>query len=178
MNKFYAFTFPTPIGLMMAVADNDFLFELEFHESELTLNETPILEKKWKATFTLEPNVIIKKVMKQLEEYFNGTRITFDIPLRPKGTSFQQEVWTAIQQITFGQTRTYMMQAKAMNNPLGIRAIAKANGANTIAIIIPCHRIIGSNGKLVGYAWGLHRKQFLLEHEALHNPQGSQQKLF
>ncbi|WP_345952552.1 methylated-DNA--[protein]-cysteine S-methyltransferase [Mucilaginibacter sp. PAMB04168] len=107
-----------------------------------------------------------QSAIKQLDEYFEGKRLSFDLPLKPEGTTFQQLVWQQLQAIPYGKCITYLHQARLMNNPLAIRAIAAANGKNKIWIVVPCHRVIGSSGKLTGYAGGLWRKKWLLEHEA------------
>lgn len=106
-----------------------------------------------------------KKVKKQLKEYFNGTRREFDIPLSFHGTEFQEKVWTALSSIPFGTTCSYKYIAELVDNPKGVRAVGNANNKNPICIIIPCHRVIGSNNKLVGYGGGIVRKQALIEHE-------------
>lgn len=101
----------------------------------------------------------------QLEEYFKGRRVTFDLPLAPRGTDFQQKIWAALRQIPFGETASYLEIAQAVNNPKAVRAVGAANGRNPISIIVPCHRVIGSDGSLTGYAYGLARKEWLLKHE-------------
>ena len=111
-------------------------------------------------------SVKIQRVKKQFEEYFNGTRKTFDIPLSPEGTEFQKKVWTELLNIPYGETTTYQQMANKLGDPKVIRAAASANGKNPISIVIPCHRVIGSDGSLTGYAGGLHRKKWLLEHES------------
>lgn len=116
----------------------------------------------------------LQKCVQQLDEYFSGTRTAFDLKLNPQGTNFQQQVWNELQQISFGKTRTYLEQSKKLGNPKAIRAVAAANGKNPIWIVIPCHRVIGSDGSLIGYAGGLWRKKWLLAHE---NP-SKQQSLF
>ncbi|WP_413664874.1 methylated-DNA--[protein]-cysteine S-methyltransferase [Microbulbifer sp. CNSA002] len=98
----------------------------------------------------------------QLREYIAGQRKSFDLPLAPKGTEFQRRVWDALLQIPFGETRSYSQQAQWLDQPRAIRAVARANGANPIAIVIPCHRVIGANGSLTGYAGGLSLKARLL----------------
>ena len=103
----------------------------------------------------------------QLNDYFTGKRTTFDVTLATHGTAFQQAVWQALTEVPFGQTQSYSDIAHALNNPKAVRAVGAANGKNPISIIVPCHRIIGANGKLTGYAGGLERKQWLLEHEGL-----------
>ena len=101
----------------------------------------------------------------QLIEYFNGQRRVFDLPLDQPGTVFQQEVWSSLMRIEFGKTVSYMQQAIYCGDPKAIRAVAAANGKNDVAIIVPCHRVIGTNRSLTGYAGGLWRKRWLLEHE-------------
>lgn len=107
----------------------------------------------------------LKAAAKQLKEYFAGDRKEFDLPLTPIGTEFQQRVWKELGSIPWGETTSYMKLAETVGNRLTIRAVGGANGKNPIAIIIPCHRVIGADGKLTGYAGGLWRKQWLLEHE-------------
>ncbi len=116
----------------------------------------------------------IKNTVKQLTEYFEGTRTQFNLKLSPVGTEFQKRVWKELQEILFGKTTSYQKMANQLGDPKVIRAAASANGKNPIAIIIPCHRVIGSDGSLTGYAGGLHRKKWLLDHE---NPV-KQQSLF
>ncbi len=108
----------------------------------------------------------IENTVKQFEEYFEGKRTQFDLKLAPEGTEFQKKVWKQLQEIQFGKTMTYQQMANQLGNPKVIRAAASANGKNPISIIIPCHRVIGSDGSLTGYAGGLHRKKWLLEHES------------
>jgi len=112
-----------------------------------------------------EETPLILQCKKQLEEYFAGERKAFDLPLAPKGTAFQQKVWKALTEIPYGETRTYGEIAAAVGNPKGARAVGMANNKNPIGIIIPCHRVVGANGKLVGYAGGMEKKAFLLELE-------------
>ena len=109
--------------------------------------------------------LLLKKCCKQLDEYFSGKRKTFDVPLDAKGTKFQKQVWRELQKIPFGKTLSYGDIAKKIKNPKASRAVGGANNKNPIAIVVPCHRVIGANGKLVGYAGGLHRKAWLLKHE-------------
>lgn len=105
-------------------------------------------------------------VREQLDEYFAGERTEFSLPLDPSGTEFQQRVWDALRTIPYGQTWSYMELAQTLGNPLAIRAVAAANGKNPISIIVPCHRVVGSDGSLTGFAGGLDRKRFLLEQES------------
>ena len=115
-----------------------------------------------------------QEAVKQLNEYFEGNRTDFDFKLNPKGTEFQQRVWRGLLQIPYGKTRTYLEQSKILGDVKAIRAVASANGKNPLWIVVPCHRVIGSDGSLTGYAGGLWRKKWLLEHE---NPT-AQQSLF
>ncbi|MFY7671233.1 methylated-DNA--[protein]-cysteine S-methyltransferase [Tenacibaculum sp. MEBiC06402] len=108
----------------------------------------------------------LKKCIQQLDEYFKGKRKEFALTLRPKGTAFQGKVWTELLKVPFGKTRSYLEQSKKLGDVKAIRAVASANGKNPISIIIPCHRIIGSDGSLTGYAGGVWRKKWLLEHES------------
>jgi methylated-DNA-[protein]-cysteine S-methyltransferase len=119
-------------------------------------------------SYLQEETELILECRNQLEEYFAGKRMTFDLPLAPKGTAFQQKVWSALQEIPYGEVCTYKDIAAAVGNPKGCQAVGGANGKNPIAIIIPCHRVIGKNGTLVGYAGGMENKKFLLELEKSH----------
>ena len=117
------------------------------------------------ADFTMASSAVIEQTVNQLDDYFAGHLTTFNIPLHPVGTDFQHRVWKALLDIPFGQTRSYMEIAKSIGNPQGVRAVAQAIGANGIGIIIPCHRVIGSNHSLTGFAGGLDKKQLLLQLE-------------
>ena len=117
---------------------------------------------------------ILQNAVSQLNEYFEGKRLNFDLKLNPKGTDFQKKVWKGLLQIPYGKTRTYLEQSKVLGDVKAIRAVASANGKNPLWIVVPCHRVIGSDGSLTGYAGGLWRKKWLLEHE---NPT-MQQSLF
>jgi len=112
---------------------------------------------------------------RQLGEYFAGTRTAFDLQLEPRGTEFQQKVWALLREIPYGETISYAQLADRYGDPRAIRAVAAANGKNPIGIIVPCHRVIGSDGSLTGYAGGLERKRFLLD---LENPQPAEATLF
>ncbi|WP_202702624.1 methylated-DNA--[protein]-cysteine S-methyltransferase [Flavobacterium sp. UGB4466] len=117
---------------------------------------------------------VLEKAVSQLQEYFDGKRTDFDLKLNPKGTDFQQKVWKSLLEIPYGKTISYMDQTKKLGDLKAIRAVASANGKNPLWIVVPCHRVIGTNGSLTGYAGGLSRKKWLLEHE---NP-STQQSLF
>lgn len=111
------------------------------------------------------PHPLIERCKTQLEEYFEGRRHTFDVPLAPQGTAFQQRVWLRLRDVPFGETCSYATISRGIGCPKSHRAVGAANGRNPLAIIVPCHRVIGSNGQLTGYAGGLERKQWLLQHE-------------
>ncbi|CAM2864907.1 methylated-DNA--[protein]-cysteine S-methyltransferase [Flavobacterium frigoris] len=117
---------------------------------------------------------VLQEAVEQLNEYFEGKRNDFSFKMNPKGTEFQQKVWKSLLEIPYGKTRTYLEQSKILGDVKAIRAVASANGKNPLWIVVPCHRVIGSDGSLTGYAGGLWRKKWLLEHE---NPT-MQQSLF
>lgn len=108
---------------------------------------------------------VLQQAVAQLTAYFAGSLKHFDLPLEPIGTEFQKQVWEKLALVPFGSTQSYADIARAINNPKGVRAVGLANSKNPIAIVVPCHRVIGSNGKLTGYAGGLERKEWLLKHE-------------
>ena len=148
------------------IATNQFTFK-ESHErrpdTTLFINGLPVVTFEFKDASN--PNVSIQNAYQQLKEYFQGERQTFQLPLAPKGTPFQQKVWNTLQIIPYGKTWSYLQMAKAIGNPKACRAVGMANHRNPIGIIIPCHRVIGSNGDLVGYASGLDMKRYLLNLE-------------
>lgn len=128
------------------------------------LNAIQFLDEDPKSEFS-DSNPIIEQTIAELSEYFDGNRNEFSIPLKPEGSEFQQTVWEQLQEIPYGQTTTYGKLAKKLGDPNKVRAVGKANGQNPIPIIIPCHRVIGADNSLVGYAGGISRKQYLLKHE-------------
>jgi len=158
----------TPLGPMLAGAVDEGICLLEFTDRRML--ETQIERIKRLLNAELMPGQIkhFEELDKQLKEYFEGKRKKFDLPLVIDGTAFQQKVWKELLKIPFGETRSYQEQALALGNPEAIRAVARANGDNRISIIIPCHRVIGKNGRLVGYGGGMWRKQFLLNLEKGH----------
>lgn len=135
---------------------------LEVRCTERGLRSVNFVEEK---KFEENPNDINQWAINQLSEYFEGKRTCFDLPFDLEGTDFQKRVWAELLNIPFGKTRPYMEQSKALGDVKAIRAVASANGQNKIAIIIPCHRVIGSDGSLTGYAGGLQRKKWLLDFE-------------
>ncbi|MCC5825454.1 methylated-DNA--[protein]-cysteine S-methyltransferase [Alkalimonas sp.] len=110
-------------------------------------------------------SALLEEAAEQLESYFHGSLQTFSLPLAPAGTAFQQQVWQALKTIPFGETCSYQQIAHAIGNPKAVRAVGMANSRNPVAIVIPCHRVIGANGQLTGYAGGLDKKAWLLQHE-------------
>lgn len=123
------------------------------------------LQKSLQVDYLEENTLILEETKKQLTQYFNKERTEFDIPLLFVGTDFQKKVWNGLLEIPFGKTETYLGLSRILGNEKAIRAVATANGANAISILVPCHRIIGSDGKLVGYAGGLPTKKKLLQLE-------------
>ena len=143
--------YKSPIGILRITEEDDFITSIYAldEEYEVSPPETALL----------------KEAIKQLDEYFSGTRKNFDLPLKQQGSDFQQGVWEELSRIGYGKTISYLQQSKFLNNPLGIRAIASANGKNHLLIVVPCHRVIGTDGSLTGFGCGVWRKKWLLEHE-------------
>jgi AraC family transcriptional regulator of adaptative response/methylated-DNA-[protein]-cysteine methyltransferase len=155
----------TPIGEMVAGATKDGICLLEFSDRKSLSSQINEITVLLETTTGNGSNKHLRMLKKQLKEYFRGKRKEFSLHLLTPGTEFQQAVWKELLKIPFGSTRTYQEQADLLKNPLSVRAVAQANGANRLAIIIPCHRVIGSDGHLVGYGGGLERKKWLLDHE-------------
>jgi AraC family transcriptional regulator of adaptative response/methylated-DNA-[protein]-cysteine methyltransferase len=155
----------TPIGEMIAGATEEGICLLEFSDRKTLPEEYNDLKKLLNTNVEDGENKHSKTLKKQLREYFQGRRKEFTISLITPGSTFQQTVWKELQSIPFGSTRSYHEQSVKLGNPDSIRAVANANGMNRIAILIPCHRVIGSDGRLVGYGGGLSRKKWLLDHE-------------
>ncbi len=142
----------TPLGSMQISADEHAVKSIYFVE-----------EQRQRAS---KPNTMTDLAVQQLNEYFNNKRQSFDLPVAPEGTAFQQEVWQALLTIEHGKTCSYSDIAGLINKPKAMRAVGAANGRNPLTIVVPCHRVIGRNGALTGYAFGLERKVWLLEHES------------
>lgn len=155
----------TPLGPMLAGATPHGLCLLEFVNRIRLEKEIDDLRTLLKATIASGRNEYSDQVETELGEYFQGLRKTFSVPLYTPGNDFTQAVWQSLRHIPYGQTCTYKEQAERMNNPKAIRAIASTNGRNRLAIIIPCHRVIGSNGTMTGYAAGTDKKKWLLRFE-------------
>lgn len=166
---FIASHLQTPLGAMLAVTDDQYLYILKFTDQNNLQKSITSLEKTIGAKIIKSTNKLIKKIDRELTAYFNGTLQNFSIPTQLLGTPFQQKSWDALTQIPYGATTNYRKQAIVVGNPKAYRAVANANRNNPIAIIIPCHRIIKSNGDLCGYNGGIERKQALLDLEKQDN---------
>ena len=151
MSDFYRFYQHPKLGWLKIEGTQDAITGINF------LDEAP--------TQPENSSAVVDEAVKQLEEYFNGQRKSFELPLAFTGTDFQKSVWEILQTVPFGATSTYGQIAHQLNNPKSVRAVGQANGKNPISIVVPCHRIVGSNGKLTGYGGGLWRKKWLLAHE-------------
>lgn len=141
----------TPLGYAELVGDENGIVSITVFDEERSEDVVP---------------EVLEDAVHQLQEYFEGKREQFDLNLNPQGTDFQKRVWDALLNIPFGKTTSYLELSKELGDVKAIRAVASANGKNPLWIVVPCHRVIGSNGDLTGYAGGLHRKKWLLEHES------------
>lgn len=152
MSEIYTTYYQSPVGVMEIKGTDSYIVSVLFVEQ---IGETGA-----------EVPPLLPMCVQQFEEYFAGTRQAFSVPVQQTGTEFQQRVWSALRTIEFGQTFSYLDIALSIGDVKSVRAVGNANGKNKVNIIVPCHRVIGSNGKLVGYGGGLWRKQHLLAHEA------------
>jgi AraC family transcriptional regulator of adaptative response/methylated-DNA-[protein]-cysteine methyltransferase len=155
----------TPLGIMIACANENGICMLEFSDRKSLTKELEEISRFFKANIVQGENPHFRILEKELDEYFEGKRLDFTVPLSPVGTDFQKKVWEILRTIPYGTTKSYAQQADILGNPKAVRAVANANGLNKISIIIPCHRVIGTNGTLTGYGGGIWRKQKLLELE-------------
>lgn len=165
MNQINRQYYKTPYGELILGSYDEKLCMCDWRYRKMRSTIDNRLKKWLQAEFVEEDDVVLKAARQQLDEYFNGKRTVFDIPLLMVGTEFQKSVWNALIQTPFGTSLSYLELAEKINNKKAVRAVASANGANAISIFIPCHRIIGSNGELVGYAGGLQAKKKLLKLE-------------
>ncbi len=168
----------TELGIMIAGAVEEGICLLEFSDRRMLKAEYKDLARYFNTTIEEGDSRHFKTLMTQLREYFEGRRKEFSLPLLTPGSDFQQSVWKELINIPYGTTRTYLEQAIALGKPESIRAVANANGMNRVAIIIPCHRVIGSDGHLTGYGGGLERKKWLLDHEKKHSGKAFDLSLF
>jgi methylated-DNA-[protein]-cysteine S-methyltransferase len=166
MNQINIKYYKTKIGELILGSYNKKLCILDFRYRKMRTTIDNRIKNWLKAEFINQNDEILEKTKKQLDEYFNGNRKIFNIPLLLIGTDFQKNVWNMLIKVPYGTTSTYLQLAKNIDNEKAVRAVANANGANAIGIIIPCHRIIGSDGRLVGYGGGLTVKKYLLELES------------
>lgn len=155
----------TPIGVLIACFYDGECCLLEFMDRRALETELLFLKKKFKANLKKRTTALSRQLGEELREYFTGNRQRFTIPVARIGTDFQLKAWDALKEIPYGTTRSYKGQADHLGRSTAVRAVANANGKNRVCILIPCHRVIGDNGDLRGYAGGLDRKQFLLELE-------------
>jgi methylated-DNA-[protein]-cysteine S-methyltransferase len=168
--KTYFSKMDSPIGELLLVGDGTSLTQLLMLNQKYYGSET---QQDW-----LRDDAIFRAAREQLQAYFAGELRVFDLQLAPSGTAFQRRVWQALRDIPYGQTESYGALAKRINSPKASRAVGMANGHNPISIIVPCHRVIGSNGSLTGYGGGIERKHWLLEHEGYLNKSETQRGLF
>jgi AraC family transcriptional regulator of adaptative response/methylated-DNA-[protein]-cysteine methyltransferase len=163
----------TPLGRMLALADRQGLRLLEFVDRRGLENEIARLRRRLRCAVVPGANATLEATERQLRRYFAGERLEFDLPLVPVGSAFQQKVWAALGRIPAGATRSYAQIAAEVGRPGAPRAVGRANGSNTLSIVIPCHRVIGADGSLSGYGGGVWRKQRLLDHERAHAAQAT-----
>jgi AraC family transcriptional regulator of adaptative response/methylated-DNA-[protein]-cysteine methyltransferase len=155
----------TPLGPMLVGATDEALCLLEFVDRRALANQIKRIGSKLNAAFVPGANVLVERVADQVGDYFDGRRRDFHLPLAVAGTPFQKSVWKALRAIPYGETRSYKDLADSIGRPEAVRAVGNANGDNALAIVVPCHRVVGADGKLVGYGGGIWRKKRLLEME-------------
>ena len=158
----------TPLGPMLAGTTEDKVCLLEFTDRRMLETQLKRLRKYFNARMLPGLSPTGTALREELDAYFHGDLKAFSVPLDLRGTPFQLRVWKALQEVPYAETRSYAAQARSIEAPAAVRAVARANGDNRIAIIVPCHRIVGSDGSLTGYGGGVWRKQWLLEHEREH----------
>ncbi len=167
MNKISIQYFQSPYGELIIGSLGDELCLCDWRYRKMRESIDKRITRGLEAEYVIEKSFVIEQTIEQLEVYFAQKRTSFDIPLKLVGTDFQQLVWKELLKIPYGKTESYLGLSKKLNNPNAIRVVASANGANAISIIVPCHRIIGSKGELVGYAGGLSAKKRLLQLERI-----------
>lgn len=160
----------TPLGPMLAGAAEEGICLLEFVDRRMIETQIARLKKLFKAALVPGQGPFLDRLADELRRYFDGTLREFTVPLDLRGTPFQERVWRELRTIACGTTRSYGEQARRLGEPAAVRAVARANGDNRIAILIPCHRVVGADGSLTGYGGGLWRKRWLLDHERLQRP--------
>jgi len=155
-------TIQSPLGTLLAVVDDTGVRALEFVKADGPIRQLELMQRTLAAPLVRGDHPVLDRLRAQLAEYFAGERRVFDVPVRPKGTPFQERVWKALLDIPYGEVRSYIDLARALGNPKAVRAVGGANGSNPISIIVPCHRVIGADGAIVGYGGGVERKEWLL----------------
>ena len=160
-------TITTPLGDMVAIADDEALYMLQFAENRKLTAQIDRLKQQKKSNIETGLCTPLHQIEEELKKYFQGNLKEFSTPFCLLGTPFQQHVWTTLITIAYGTTCSYAHVAQTMGHPTSFRAVANGNGANQLAIMIPCHRVIHKNGLRGGYAGGIHRKEWLLRHERL-----------
>ena len=166
MNMLYTRTFETPLGKMVAFANQDALLLLDFEDSKYFDKHMDEISQGYGVIKTTS-NKVLKLLEKELKQYFKGKLTKFSVPVEFTGTDFQKKVWEELQNINFGEYRSYQSQADAMKRPKSVRAVANANSRNKLCLVVPCHRVIGKNLSLTGYAGGVERKATLLKLEGI-----------
>jgi len=154
MSNFITIDYSSPLGIMEITGTEEAIYDISFTD-------------KKQQTHPFQANIpaVLKMCYEELDDYFKGERRTFSVPYVYEGTEFQETVWHALTTVPYGETASYLDIARAVNREKAVRAVGSTNGKNKLSIIVPCHRIIGANGKLTGYASGLWRKKWLLAHE-------------
>lgn len=155
-------TIQSPLGTLLAAVDDSGVRALEFVKLDGPIRQLELMQRTLQAPLVRGEHPLLDRLREQLAGYFEGERRSFDLPLHPTGTPFQERVWKALLDIPYGEVRSYIDLARALGNPKAVRAVGGANGSNPISIIVPCHRVIGADGSIVGYGGGLERKEWLL----------------
>jgi methylated-DNA-[protein]-cysteine S-methyltransferase len=161
-------TMESPIGTLTLTAEGEVLTGVHMHDQRHAPVLSPVIERD---------DAALAPFVAQLQAYFAGELTDFELPIEPRGTEFQRRVWSSLQEISYGETISYGELARWVGNPKASRAVGLANGRNPVAIVVPCHRVIGADGSLTGYGGGLERKVWLLEHEGSWSPGTEQERL-
>jgi AraC family transcriptional regulator, regulatory protein of adaptative response / methylated-DNA-[protein]-cysteine methyltransferase len=171
-DNLFAAWFRSPLGELLAVTDQTRLHLLEFHDSDGGPALVKSIERRLGAPVVFESAPALDQIGAELETYFAGKSAEFRTPLATWGSDFERQIWSALRGIPLGETRSYLDIARAIGQPTAFRAVAQANHVNRIVILVPCHRVIGSDGSLLGYGAGIWRKKWLLRHEGQMRPVG------
>ena len=166
IHELYASWIDTKIGSMIAIADDEFLYLLEFVDRRGLETEIEKLRNRLIAVIIPKKNDVLNQIERELNQYFESKLDEFSTPIKYFGSEFQIKVWNSLRKIPFGSTLSYLDIATSIDCPKAVRAVGRVNGLNQLSIIVPCHRVIGKDGELVGYGGGLERKKWLLKHES------------